>query len=56
MEEILTRVKRSYEEDMIFNGYGSGPGYVTGPDGSVIKETPLHFKYIPLISEEYWDK
>lgn len=56
MEEILTRVKRSYEEDMIFNGYGSGPGYVTGPDGSIIKETPLHFKYIPLISEEYWDK
>ncbi|HJB44275.1 MAG TPA: GLPGLI family protein [Candidatus Coprenecus merdipullorum] len=54
-EEILTRVKRSYDEDMRFNGHQGGPIRATNEDGSV-EIIELNMKYIPLIPENYWEK
>ena len=55
MEEVMTRVKRSYDEDMRLNGHPGGPLRATKEDGSV-EMIELDMKYIPLIPENYWEK
>lgn len=55
METVMTRVKRSYDEDMQLNGLQGGPIKAINPDGSV-ETIELEMKYIPLIPEEYWEK
>lgn len=55
MEEVMTLVKRSYDEDMRLNGHPGGPLRATNQDGSV-EMIELEMKYIPLIPENYWEK
>ena len=55
MEEVMTLVKRSYDEDMRLNGHPGGPLRATKEDGSV-EMIELEMKYIPLIPENYWEK
>lgn len=55
MEEVMTRVKRSYDEDMRLNGHPGEPLRATKEDGSV-EMIELEMKYIPLIPENYWEK